>query len=186
MLVGSPSYMAPEVLAGEEAGPPSDVWALGVSLYELVTGDKPFRGSDAEELFAAIARGKFRAIRSLAPSCPRRLARVIERCLSRRPEARFKSAGHLARALDGCAARLLGKVHPRARLVALLANRGFATEEIALSRLDLSTLRATRIADTRGSATEAEFPTRRRGRVGLALAFALALAAGLAALLAPL
>jgi serine/threonine-protein kinase len=186
MLVGSPSYMAPEVLAGEEAGPPADVWALGVSLYELVTGEKPFRGSDAEELFAAIARGKFRGVRALAPSCPRRLAKLVERCLARRPQARFKSAGHLARALDACAARLLGKVHPRARLVALLANRGFATEEIALSRLDLSTLRATRIADTRGSATQAEFPMRHRRRLRLAVAFALALAAGLAALLAPL
>ena len=100
MLVGSPSYMAPEVLAGGEAGPLADVWALGVSLYELLTGEKPFRGKDAEDLFAAIARGKFPAVRTLAPDCPRRLARAVERCLARRPAARFKSAGALARALD--------------------------------------------------------------------------------------
>ncbi len=181
MLVGSPSYMAPEVLAGGEAGPPSDVWALGVSLYELVTGEKPFRGSDAEELFAVIAKGRFRRVRALAPSCPRRLARIVERCLARRVGRRWTSAGDLARALDACAARLLGKVHPRARLVALLANRGFATEEIALSKLDLSTLRATRIADARGSATAAEFPVRRRGRLRGAFAAALAVVAGLTA-----
>jgi serine/threonine-protein kinase len=186
MLVGSPSYMAPEVLAGQEAGPPSDVWALGVSLYELVTGDKPFRGKDAEELFAAIARGRFRRVRALAPSCPRRLARLVERCLTRRPEARFKSAGELARALDACATKLLGKVHPRARLVALLANRGFATEEIALTKLDVATLRATRLADARGSATQAEFPVRRRGRTRAAVATALAVAAGAAAWFVPL
>jgi serine/threonine-protein kinase len=68
-------------------------------------------------------------------------------------------------------------VHPRARLVALLANRGFVTEEVALTKLDASTLAATRIADARGTATKAEFPVRhrhRRARIAVAalLAFA--------------
>ncbi len=181
MLVGSPSYMAPEVLAGGEAGPLADVWALGVSLYELLTGEKPFRGKDAEDLFAAIARGKFPAVRTLAPDCPRRLARAVERCLARRPAARFKSAGALARALDATANRLLPRaVHPRARVVALLANRGFVTEEIALTKVDLSTLHATRIADARGTATKAEFPVHRRHRASLAVMALLALAAGVA------
>jgi eukaryotic-like serine/threonine-protein kinase len=181
MLVGSPSYMAPEVLAGGEAGPLADVWALGVSLYELLTGEKPFRGKDAENLFAAIARGKFPAVRTLAPDCPRRLARAVERCLARRPAARFKSAGALARSLDATANRLLPRaVHPRARVVALLANRGFVTEEIALTKVDLSTLHATRIADARGTATKAEFPVHRRRRASLAVMALLALAAAAA------
>ena len=180
MLIGSPSYMAPEVLAGEEAGPPADVWALGVTLYELLTGEKPFRGRDAEDLFAAIQRGKFRRVRALAPSCPRRLARAVERCLSQAPRDRFKSAGALARELDATAARLLPRgLNPRARLVALLANRGFVTEQIALDKLDASTLAATRVADSRGSATMAEFPTRRRRRASVAVAVALAMVVGL-------
>jgi serine/threonine-protein kinase len=182
MLVGSPSYMAPEVLAGAESGPGADVWALGITLYELVTGEKPFRGKNADELFAAIARGRFPAVRSVAPDCPRRLARIVERCLRRRPEARYLSAGALARALDACAARLIPRsVHPRARVVALLANRGFVTEEVALTRLALSTLQATRIADARGSPTKAEFPVRRRHRASWAVMALLALAAGVTA-----
>ena len=48
------------------------------------------------------------------------------------------------------------------RVVALLANRGFVTEEVALSKLDLSTLHATRIADAKGSPTRTEFPVHRR------------------------
>ena len=181
MLVGSPSYMAPEVLGGEQAGPASDVWALGVSLYELLTGEKPFRGKDADQLFAAISRGRFPPVRSLAPDCPRRLAHAVERCLARRPATRFRSAGALARALDGIATKLLPRgVHPRARFVALLANRGFVTEEVALTKLDLSTLHATRIADARGTATKAEFPIHRRHRASLAVMALLALAAGVA------
>jgi serine/threonine protein kinase len=181
MLVGSPSYMAPEVLAGEEHGPPADVWALGVSLYELLTGEKPFRGRDAEDLFAEIGRGRFRPIRSLAPDCPRRLARAVERCLSRRPAARFRSAGALARTLHGIGAGLLPRgVHPRARLVALLANRGFVTEDIALTRVALSTLHATRLKDARGTATKAEFPLHRRRRASFAVLALVALAAGVA------
>jgi serine/threonine protein kinase len=184
MLVGSPSYMAPEVLAGEtsddEEEKGSDVWALGVSLYELLTGEKPFRGKNADELFTAIQRGKFPRVRTLAPRTPRRLARAVERCLSRRPEARL-GAGALARVLGGIAAKHLPRrVHPRARLVALLANRGFLTEEIALAKVDASTLAATRVADSRGSATAAEFPIRRR-RASVAVATLLAAAAGLAA-----
>jgi len=181
MLVGSPSYMAPEVLGGAEAGPAADVWALGISLYELLAGEKPFRGRDAEELFAAISRGRFPPVRSLAPDCPRRLARAVERCLARRPAARFRSAGALARALDAIAAKLLPRgVHPRARVVALLANRGFVTEEVALTKLDLSTLHATRVADARGTATKAEFPVHRRRRASVAVMALLALAAGVA------
>ncbi|MGC4001437.1 MAG: serine/threonine-protein kinase [Anaeromyxobacter sp.] len=180
MLVGSPSYMAPEVLGGEEAGPAADIWALGVTLYELLTGEKPFRGGSADELFALIRRGRHRRLRSLAPDCPRRVARIVERCLARRPEKRWKSAGELARALDAAASRLLRRIHPRSRMVALLANRGFATEELALSRLDFETLAATRLADVHTlQAVGADFqvPVRRRGwRVGLVLALALATA----------
>jgi len=181
MLIGSPSYMAPEVLGGAEAGPPSDVWALGITLYELLAGEKPFRGKDAEDLFTSIQRGRFRRIRALAPDCPRRLARAVERCLSQDPARRFKSAGALARALDAIATRLLPRaLNPRARLVALLANRGFVTEQIALDRLDASTLAATRLRDSRGTATQAAFPMPRRRRASLAVAMALAAAVGIA------
>jgi serine/threonine protein kinase len=184
MLVGSPSYMAPEVLGGDEGGPPSDVWALGVTLYELLTGEKPFRGANSDELFGLIRRGRFRRVRSLASSCPWRIARAVEKCLARRPGRRWKSAGALARALDACAARSLRKIHPRARLVAFLAHRGFATEELALALVDRATMAATRLADEKGTATMVEFPVRRyRRRFGLAAAVALVTAVGI--LLAP-
>ncbi len=179
MLVGSPSYLAPEVLAGELADSKSDVWALGVTLYELASGEKPFKGTDAEELFAAIRRGAFPRLRSIVPGFPRRLAKAIERCLQRRPRTRWRDAGELARALETCAAKLLGAMHPQARLVALMANRGFAPEEEALTRIDAASLLATRKADE-GTSTVTE-PPRPPSRWRWVIALVLALAAGIVA-----
>jgi serine/threonine-protein kinase len=183
MLVGSPSYLAPEVLNGDVADARADVWALGITLYELVTGEKPFRGKDAEELFGAIRRGHFRHVRTLAPDCPRRLARAIERSLERRPRLRWKSAGAFARELDGCAEKMLGGMHPQARLVALMANRGFADEKEALTRIDAASLMKTRAVDEPAGSQGATSPfiLRRRRRFSWTLATVLALAAGITA-----
>jgi serine/threonine protein kinase len=183
MLVGSPSYLAPEVLNGDAADPRADVWALGVTLYELVTGEKPFKGKDAEELFAAIRRGAFRHVRALAPDCPRRLARAVERCLERRPRQRWRTAGAFARELEACAAKMLGGMHPQARLVALMANRGFADERDALTRIDAASLLRTRAADEPAGTDGATKPfvLRPRRRFRWSVALTLAAAAGIAA-----
>jgi serine/threonine-protein kinase len=177
MLVGSPSYIAPELLGGEPADPQTDVWALGVTLYELLTGEKPFRGADSESLFNAIRSGAFHRIRRVAPSVPRRLAGAIEKCLAPR-RRRWRSAGHLARQLEAVSARMLKGMHPQARLVALMAHRGFAEEQEALTRVDAATLAATRSTDEAGG-TVLLVP--RKPRLRWALAIALAVTAGLVA-----
>jgi serine/threonine-protein kinase len=181
MLVGSPSYLAPEVLGGEQADARADVWALGVTLYELASGEKPFKGADAESLFNAIRRGTFPRLRSLAPAVPRRLARSIERCLERRPRSRWRGAGALSLELERCSQKLLRGIHPQARLVALMAHRGFAQEEEALTRIDASSLLATRSADEGTGVVPAVPRAAKRWRWAVALV--LALAAGVAAFL---
>ncbi|HYQ82309.1 MAG TPA: serine/threonine protein kinase, partial [Anaeromyxobacteraceae bacterium] len=88
-------------------------------------------------------------------------------------------AGDLARELDRCAARLLGGIHPQARLVALLAHRGFAEEADALTHVDAASLMATRAAD---EATSSAPAVPRHGlRWSWTVAAALALGAGLVA-----
>jgi serine/threonine-protein kinase len=183
MLVGSPSYMAPEVLRGDGETAAADVWALGITLYECLTGEKPFAGRNAQELFTSIGRGKFRRVRKLARDCPRRLARIVERCLARRPEKRWQSAGALGQALDGAGRRMLPRgMNPRGRLVSLLAHRGFVTEAVALTRIEISTLESTAFADVpKGPRTSVEFPIpRRRRSARFAVRALLAVAAGLA------
>lgn len=122
-VVGTPYYLAPEVLGGDGEDERSDLWSLGVTLYELATGEYPFNGADYQVLFAAVRKGRYRPVRDLAPAVPRRLAKAIERCLEQRPERRWETAAMLARELEAIASGLLGRVPARKRLAALLEER---------------------------------------------------------------
>jgi eukaryotic-like serine/threonine-protein kinase len=136
-VVGTPAYVAPEVLEGEPAGEPSDLWALGVTLYELATGTRPFFGDTFPALFTAVRKKGFRPIREVVPGFPRRLARAIERCLEKRPARRWESAGELARELDVCVEDLLGAARSQEVLAALVLERaGAAAHESAVARED--------------------------------------------------
>jgi serine/threonine protein kinase len=90
---GTVPYMAPELLRGDIPGVHSDVWALGVLLFEMLTGARPFRGTTPYETAAQIL-GNERM--PCAVRVPRRLSGVIDRCLCSRPEDRFPSARDFA------------------------------------------------------------------------------------------
>jgi TolB-like protein/tetratricopeptide (TPR) repeat protein/predicted Ser/Thr protein kinase len=95
-LAGTLSYMAPEVLRGEPADARSDVWALGVLLYELVTGELPFAGRTQFETSSAILGEVHRPISGRVPLA---LRLVIERCLVKDPRGRYQSASAVREAL---------------------------------------------------------------------------------------
>lgn len=100
-VMGTPAYMAPEVLRGVTADPRSDLWAAGVVLYEMVTGRLPFSGRSGTALVSAVLTEGFAP---LSPSVPRSLRSVIVRCLEKEPERRWASAGELLIALNRCGA----------------------------------------------------------------------------------
>jgi formylglycine-generating enzyme required for sulfatase activity len=92
--MGTPAYMAPEQVDAKRAeqGPPTDVWALGVMLYEALTNRRPFRGSNLQEQYFAILMGDPLLPRELDPSVPQGVEAVCLKALAKDPAARYPTA----------------------------------------------------------------------------------------------
>jgi serine/threonine protein kinase len=91
-IVGTLQYMAPEQLEGKEADSRADLWALGLVLYEMVTGRKAFEGKSQASLIAAILEHEPEPLEAVQPLSPRLLNRVVQRCLAKDPSERAQSA----------------------------------------------------------------------------------------------
>ena len=98
--IGSLRYMSPEQLRGEPLTPASDLFALGVVLYEALTGRVPYGGDSPDEVAAAHRRGEVRPPSTLAVGIPAGLDSAILQVLRREPERRFRTAAAMARALS--------------------------------------------------------------------------------------
>src|SRR6185437_11366158 len=100
LTVGSPAYMSPEqALASPDLDHRADLWALGVVLFEMLTGKRPFDG-DSHQVIMKIIRAPVPSVSALVRGAPPGLADLVARCLERDPKARFSSASELAEALD--------------------------------------------------------------------------------------
>jgi eukaryotic-like serine/threonine-protein kinase len=91
-VVGTLEYMAPELIQGEGPAPASDIYAMGVLLYELLTGKLPFATRTDYELMQAIIRDKPVSLRKLNPNLPRELEAVVQKALDKTPAKRFADA----------------------------------------------------------------------------------------------
>ena len=94
--LGTPGYMSPEQADGREMGPPTDLWALGVVLYEMLTGERPFSGPRPFEVLEAIRHEDPVPIQARRSEVPRALASIVSTCLQKDPDQRYASAEALA------------------------------------------------------------------------------------------
>jgi serine/threonine protein kinase len=99
LTIGTPPYMSPEQLGGLPLGPPSDVYALGVVLFRMLTGRLPFDQTDPGELARHVLSEPPPPLRDLVPGAHDDLVWVVETCLQKAPDARFAHAGELAELL---------------------------------------------------------------------------------------
>jgi eukaryotic-like serine/threonine-protein kinase len=98
-IVGTPAHMAPEQIRGRVPDARTDVWGLGVLLYEMVSGALPFGGGSTAEVLAGILERDPDPLDRVIEEVPSELARVIEHTLRKNPEERIQSAGELEREL---------------------------------------------------------------------------------------
>lgn len=105
-ILGSPSYMSPEQLAGLKVDGRSDIFSLGVSLYQLLTGELPFIGESLASLMYKIANEKHPDVRLFRPDLPACVSRIINKALAKSVEKRFQSGERVIGAIERCLERL--------------------------------------------------------------------------------
>ncbi len=111
-VVGSLYYVSPEQLLGRKLDGRSDVYALGVSMYEMLTGQRPYRGQTLTEMSDAILYASAIPPRQLEPSTPSDLERIVTRAMARDLSQRYSDAGQLHNDLRALQARLTGAPQP--------------------------------------------------------------------------
>jgi serine/threonine-protein kinase len=99
MVMGSPSYMAPEQMRGQRADVRSDVFSLGAVYWELLVGRRAFEGKGIHQILLAVLSHEPKPVNELVPEVPPRLGEIVTRALCKDPNARYQNAGELRDAL---------------------------------------------------------------------------------------
>jgi len=99
-IVGTMPYMSPEQLEGREIDSRSDIFSLGVVLYEMATGERPFKGDTSVSLISSIVKDVPQPVDALREELPHHLGRVIGHCLEKNPKRRYQSALDVHNELD--------------------------------------------------------------------------------------
>lgn len=102
VILGTPSYMSPEQIAGQKVDGRSDLFSLGVVFYELLTGERPFQGDSIATLMFNITTSPPIPLKKLVPDVPERLVSILERLLAKDSEIRYQQGRELVRDLAEC------------------------------------------------------------------------------------
>lgn len=100
MMVGSPSYLSPEQVLGDPITPAADVFLLGITFYEMLTGTRPFKDEEGQTVFQRIRETKYIPARNMNSAIPKKLDRIINRCLKKNPSERYPDVKSLISDLE--------------------------------------------------------------------------------------
>ena len=125
--IGTPAYMSPEQVLGDKLDARSDIFSLGVVLYQMVTGKKPFVEDERKSAMHKIRLEKHESAKAVNAEIPRELNNIIDRCLEKQPRDRWRSAQHMVMALERFLSRHVEMNH-HARLVLFLKAQGVITD----------------------------------------------------------
>jgi eukaryotic-like serine/threonine-protein kinase len=106
IVLGTPSFMSPEQLEGRTVTGHSDLFSLGVSLFQLLTGQLPFTADSMTGLMQQIAEAPHPPLRAYRPDLPACVESVIDRALAKNPDARYDTGAQMAAALEDCRSRM--------------------------------------------------------------------------------
>ncbi len=128
-ISGTIAYMSPEQFQGEQVSYLTDIWSLGVVLYEMITGHRPFDSEYEQAAMYAITHEKHTAASALRPDVPGSLEKIIDRCLEKVPTHRFPDAASLGEALFRAREELKKPPAAEAKSIAILPFRDLSAEK---------------------------------------------------------
>jgi serine/threonine protein kinase len=129
LIPGTIGYMSPEQLLGTPSGPLADIWSLGVMLYEMVAGRRPFRGDYEQAIMYSILNEKQPPVSAIRPEISASLEEIIERCLQKKPAERFQETGALLDALRRIQDQPGSPRPPAAKSIAILPFTDLSPEQ---------------------------------------------------------
>jgi eukaryotic-like serine/threonine-protein kinase len=100
IVMGTVTYMSPEQARGQKVDYRTDMFSLGVTLYEMLSGQKPFDGLSVSDVIVAVLTQDAASLRAVVPEVPMALETIVNHCLEKQPEKRFQSASDLRFALE--------------------------------------------------------------------------------------
>ena len=101
-VMGSVHYLAPELAKGEPASPQSDIYALGIVFYEMLTGDVPFKADQAVQIALQHMREPMPSVRKANPNVPQSVENIIIRATAKNPKLRYQSCDEMLKDLENC------------------------------------------------------------------------------------
>lgn len=125
IVMGTVPYMSPEQISGRTVDPRTDIFSLGIILYEMASGRRPFQGSSTAEIASAILRDRPPSIATVREDLPGGLAMTLERCLEKKVEDRFQTVREVHAELEKCKDAPASSAPPSRGSGAVRAEEGF-------------------------------------------------------------